>query len=128
MNSCWSEVLIHTKQCLELGTFLNLFSGMSSAMPLWIPSFPGAFSAHIRLDPVTPSGNGDVAGPGRIFSQTLVIWEQYGKEWPRPVASGTSPRPLATLFSLHLALDLSRVLGNALYLLVFRPVHLMEPL
>lgn len=66
------------------------------------------------------------AGPGTIFSQTFTVWEQYGKEWPRPVPSGTGPRLLAALFSLYLALNLFTVLGNALYLLVFTPVYLFR--
>lgn len=53
-------------------------------------------------------------GPGRMFSQTFIIREQYGKEWPRPAPSGTGLRPLATLVPLCLALNLFRVLVNAI--------------
>lgn len=56
MNSCCSKARVYIKQCVELGTFMNLLSGMA----LWAPSFSGAFLAHTRLDPATLFGNSEV--------------------------------------------------------------------
>lgn len=123
MNSCCSEALMNTKQCLQLGTFMNSFSRKAWALSLWTGSvfLRGFLTSHtpgwtlqlplgaLLCEPrqnVQP----DLSHPG-------TVWERVAKA--RSIGRRLSS--LATMLSLRLALNIVSALEC--FVLVFIPVH-----